>query len=152
MSKEDAMVTNISRISDEREGFSARLVTSLQNADCSATSATDLTRNFNIRFSGVPITVHAARKWLIAEAIPTQEKMRVLAEWLGVSAEWLRYGGEERNARPGELTDAIERKNLRMLADMHLLAPHEQQIVRDFVEIMVRRSRKAQADDKQEVA
>ena len=146
------MAINISDISDERKRFSSRLTTSLQDADCSASSATDLARNFNIRFSGVPITVHAARKWLIAEAIPTQEKMRVLAEWLGVSAEWLRYGGEERKSQPGGQIDVLRNKNLRMLSDLCLLDPREQQIVRDFVQMLVHGRREDEADDKQEVA
>ena len=56
-----------------------------------------LLRKFNVRFAGRPVTVHAARKWLVGEAIPTQEKLRTLADWLGVPADWLRFGGEQRS-------------------------------------------------------
>src|SRR4051794_21105690 len=79
----------------EREGFSERLQQALRNADYSMDSPTQLAREFNIRFEGRPITVHAARKWLVGEAIPTQEKLRTLAHWLGVPAEWLRFGGSD---------------------------------------------------------
>lgn len=72
---------------NEREGFSERLQQALRNADYSAESPTQLAHEFNIRFEGKPITVHAARKWLVGEAIPTQEKLRTLAHWLGVPAE-----------------------------------------------------------------
>ena len=50
-----------------------------------------------MRFSnGRPITVHAARKWLMGEAIPTQDKMRDYLSALLVPIEWLRFGGDER--------------------------------------------------------
>ena len=45
----------------------------------------------NFCFAGPPITVHAARKWLVGDAIPTQDKMRALAQWLAVPADWLRF-------------------------------------------------------------
>ena len=77
---------------EERLGFSSRLQQSLQNADYAPDSPTQLAREFNLRFSGHPISVHAARKWLVGQAIPTQEKLRALAQWFGVSAEWLRFG------------------------------------------------------------
>src|SRR5881409_3250771 len=74
----------------EREGFSDRLQQALRHAHYPPDSPTKLAREFNIRFSGRPVTVHAARKWLVGEAIPTQEKLRMIAQWLGVPAEWLR--------------------------------------------------------------
>src|SRR6476646_6102214 len=80
------------KASQERESFSQRLQDALRNYNYSPESPTQLAREFNIRFNGRPITVHAARKWLFGEAIPTQEKLRTLAQWLSVSAEWLRFG------------------------------------------------------------
>jgi len=68
---------------NERESFSERLQQALKNAHYSPDSPTRLAREFNIRFEGRPITVHAARKWLVGEAIPTQEKLRMIAQWLG---------------------------------------------------------------------
>ena len=65
--------------SNERESFSQRLQLALKNAHYSPDSPTRLAREFNIRFDGRPITVHAARKWLVGEAIPTQEKLRMIA-------------------------------------------------------------------------
>ena len=83
---------------NERESFSERLQQALKNAHYSPDSPTRLAREFNIRFEGRPITVHAARKWLVGEAIPTQEKLRMIAQWLGVPADWLRFGGAEQAA------------------------------------------------------
>ncbi|QDX82732.1 hypothetical protein B9N43_16710 [Denitratisoma sp. DHT3] len=51
-----------------------------------------LTREFNQRYGGKPISTHAARKWLLGESIPTHDKLLTLASWLKVSSEWLLYG------------------------------------------------------------
>lgn len=78
----------------ERKLFSDRLQLALKNASLSPDSPTILAREFNAQFDGKPITVHAARKWLVGEAIPTQEKIRTLANWLEIPLEWLRFGTE----------------------------------------------------------
>lgn len=83
---------------EERLSFSRRLQQSLRNVGCAPDSPTQLAREFNLRFAGRAVSVHAARKWLVGEAIPTQEKLRALAQWVGVSAEWLRYGAEQAEA------------------------------------------------------
>ena len=57
-----------------------------------ASSPTRLAREFNRRYPGQPVTLHAVRKWLQGEALPAQDKVRVLADWLDVTAEWLRFG------------------------------------------------------------
>jgi hypothetical protein len=80
-------------MSIERIEFSERLQQALRNAEYAPDSPTQVAREFNLRFPGRPVTVHATRKWLVGEAIPTQEKLRTLAQWLGVSNEWLRFGG-----------------------------------------------------------
>ena len=36
--------------------------------------------------------MQAARRWLRGEAIPAQDKMQVLAEWLKIEPEVLRFG------------------------------------------------------------
>ena len=78
----------------ERLAFSERLQQALISAGYSPSSPTQLAREFNQRFSDQSVTVHAARKWLHGESIPTQNKLRSLAGWLDVPAEWLRFGDE----------------------------------------------------------
>lgn len=51
-----------------------------------------LEREFNTRYWGRPITVQAVRRWLRGEAIPSQEKLQVLADWLKVEPHVLRFG------------------------------------------------------------
>ena len=51
-----------------------------------------LEREFNTRYWGRSVTLQAARRWLRGEAIPAQDKMQVLAEWLKIEPEVLRFG------------------------------------------------------------
>jgi transcriptional regulator with XRE-family HTH domain len=57
-------------------------------------SATELQRAFNAQNPELAISVHAARKWLMGEAMPTQARLRELAAALAVSPTWLRFGEE----------------------------------------------------------
>lgn len=127
--------------SNERESFSVRLQEALKNAHYSPDSPTRLAREFNIRFDGRPITVHAARKWLVGEAIPTQEKLRMLAQWLGVPAEWLRFGGSENPGVNGETGGGLSRfesADVKLVADLQRLDEHHRQIAREFIRMLVR--------------
>jgi transcriptional regulator with XRE-family HTH domain len=127
----------------EREGFSERLQQALRNAEYSPDSPTQLAREFNVRFEGRPITVHAARKWLVSEAIPTQEKLRTLAQWLGVPAEWLRFGGNDTSATVGnpDAPTRFESADVKLIADLQRLDAHHQTIARDFIRMLVRLNR-----------
>ena len=135
------------KASIEREDFSGRLQTALRNADYSPDSPTQLAREFNIRFTGRPITVHAARKWLVGEAIPTQDKMRALAEWLMVPADWLRFGNDAARIDTPPPAGTPSPVDLKLLADMKLLDEAHRQIVREVVRILVRTTREGKAGD-----
>jgi transcriptional regulator with XRE-family HTH domain len=127
--------------SNERESFSERLQQALKNAHYSPDSPTRLAREFNIRFDGRPITVHAARKWLVGEAIPTQEKLRMIAQWLGVPAEWLRFGGADNAAPAAESGNGLSRfesADVKLIADLQRLDEHHRQIAREFIRMLVR--------------
>jgi transcriptional regulator with XRE-family HTH domain len=132
------------KASIEREDFSERLQQALRNADYSPDSPTQLAREFNVRFSGPPITVHAARKWLVGEAIPTQEKLRILAQWLGVPAEWLRFGGDglqvQRHAdgSTSESSPRFESDDVKLIADLQHLDEHHRMIAREVIRMLVR--------------
>ncbi|HEY0845616.1 MAG TPA: hypothetical protein VGE12_09615 [Noviherbaspirillum sp.] len=127
----------------ERESFSERLQQALRNADYSPDSPTQLAREFNVRFDGRPITVHAARKWLVGEAIPTQEKLRTLAQWLGVPAEWLRFGGDQSHDGSGANGSAVrfESADVKLVADLQRLDEHHQMLAREFIRMLVRLNR-----------
>lgn len=91
--------------SHEREEFSRRLKHALRGAGMGTPGAIRLAQGFNERYSGQGITHQAAQKWLGGEAIPTQDKLRTLANWLGVSIAWLR-DGEGKETGSGAAHDA----------------------------------------------
>lgn len=128
------------KLHNEQKDFCSRLRLALQNAHYPSDSPTRFAQDFNLRFSGRPVTVHAARKWLVGEAIPTQEKLRTLSTWLGVSAVWLRYGEVAtegaRGARPPMPDFAPE--TVRMMADIELLDDHHRQIAIEFIHTLLR--------------
>ncbi len=135
------------KASIEREDFSERLQQALRTADYSPESPTQLAREFNIRFPGRPITVHAARKWLVGEAIPTQEKLRTLAQWLGVPCEWLRFGNLpagvlQLEGTPGndaaDFPERYDSADVKLIADLQRLDEHSRTIAREMIRMLVR--------------
>lgn len=124
--------------SDERYQFSERLQQALRSAEYSPDSPTQLAREFNTRFAGQPVTVHAARKWLMGESIPTQEKLRALAKWLNVTAEWLRFGTASANGSNSSLNSS----DAKIMASMRQLNEDNRQLVFEFIRLLVRMDRK----------
>lgn len=126
--------------SQERLEFSERLQQALRNSDFSPNSPTQLAREFNLRFAGHPVTVHAARKWLQGESIPTQDKLRALAEWLDVPADWLRFGNAD---NPGDKT-CVSRTSMdgKMIANLQELDEHHRTIAFEFLRMLVKTAKK----------
>ena len=75
----------------ERTQFTKRVQAALVARGMPA-SATELQRAFNAQNPKLAVSVHAARKWLMGEAIPTQARLRELAAVLAVPPTWLRFG------------------------------------------------------------
>lgn len=78
----------------QRIAFSKRLTQELKRIGQPVGSPTQIARAFNKNYSGKPVTAQTVRKWLLSEGMPTQPKLLALAAWLGVSAQWLRYGSD----------------------------------------------------------
>lgn len=100
-------------LADEKQSFSKRLREAMRRMHLDTGSPTHIAREFNLRFHGDPVTTQAVRKWLTAKSLPSQDKIRVLALWLDVPAQWLRYGEGERKedrAHPGTRQDAAPYK------------------------------------------
>jgi transcriptional regulator with XRE-family HTH domain len=66
---------------DEKLEFANRLANAMLNAGYEA-RASVLEPQFNTRYWGKPVTYQAVTRWLKGEAIPSQDKLQVLAEWL----------------------------------------------------------------------
>ncbi len=75
----------------ETNAFSERLRLALQGVGVRP-SPTLVANEFNLRYWGKSITSHTARNGLLGKSIPPQDKLRVLADWLHVSPDELRYG------------------------------------------------------------
>ena len=123
---------------DERHQFSERLQQALRSAEYSPDSPTQLAREFNARFTGQPVTVHAARKWLMGESIPTQEKLRSLAKWLNVTAEWLRFG----TASANNSNTSLNSSDAKIIASLRQLDEENRHLVFEFIRLLVRMDRK----------
>jgi transcriptional regulator with XRE-family HTH domain len=83
--------------------FSKRLIWALEVLGITP-SPTILQREYNSISNQPAITIHAARKWLMGEAIPTQGRIQILAEWLNVSPSWLRFGEQEPENKTTDMT------------------------------------------------
>lgn len=82
---------------NEKIEFSNRLRDALVKAGYAA-SPSVLEHEFNLRWYGRSISNQAAWSWLNNRSIPTQEKLQVLAEWLKVEPQVLRFGEAVRNS------------------------------------------------------
>lgn len=124
---------------DERASFSDRLKGALRAAGYEL-SPTKVVSEFNLRADGLVVTVHGARKWLIGDAIPTQARIKVLADWLGVSAAWLRFGdadnSEQHTLEPSAFT--LDSAELVFVHDMRLLSDGGRALLRDVLDSILR--------------
>ena len=80
--------------------------------------------------------MHAARKWLGGESIPTHEKVVILAVWLGVNAAWLRFGTSDEDIfGVGVVPEAsVSTPALVLINDIMSLPPKRRRIVRNIVD------------------
>lgn len=119
----------------EKAAFTQRLSRALKDARIESGSPTLFAREFNRRYHGRPISVHAARKWLTGESIPTQDKLRLLAAWLGVSTEWLRFGEKAAaNVQLAEQEQAVyNRADWELCHMLDSLSDEHKLIVREVV-------------------
>lgn len=122
----------------ESLAFSERLRKALISAGVRQ-SPTVVANEFNGRYWGRSITAHTARNWLLGHAFPTQDKLVVLAEWLQVSPDELRFGKVASGMR---LTDADTQFEQLDMADREMIHRYlnlptaERKTVRDVVAAM----------------
>jgi transcriptional regulator with XRE-family HTH domain len=125
-------------IRTEQARFSDRLNQALAAANYRPAGASLIAREFNLRFPDMAVTVHAVRKWIKGEAIPTQDKLVALSQWLGVKADWLRYDGDG-DAPSGEpKSQHFSGEDLRMLRDFQRLGSARKRIVDELIQVLLR--------------
>jgi hypothetical protein len=74
--------------------FAVRLREAMGRAGYPARPAV-LEREFNTRYWGKPMTLHGVRRWLLGETMPSNDKIKVLAEWLGEAPQDLGFGEQD---------------------------------------------------------
>jgi transcriptional regulator with XRE-family HTH domain len=120
---------------NEKQEFSARLKRALQDAGVSLRPVA-VERAFNMRYWGHPVTVQAVRRWLRGEAIPAQDKLQVLSEWLQIEPQVLRFGDTPKFAVPirrqrwEEAMNSSEREVLQAFLE---LPPEERKALRTLI-------------------
>lgn len=122
-------------VSAESQAFSDRLRQALEAMGVRA-SPTVVANEFNLRYWGRSVTPHTARNWLLGVSIPTQDKLRVLAEWLQVNPDELRFGRSTtvaRAAEPSGLLSGMDMADREMLQRYLALPTLDRKLVRDLV-------------------
>lgn len=122
---------------DEKTEFSQRLRKAIEDAGYSL-RPTVLEREFNTRYWGRSVTVQAVRRWLRGEAIPSQEKLQVLAEWLKVEPHVLRFGeqaAESIRAKRRQWDEALDYRERETIEAYLNLPLHQRKIVREVIQV-----------------
>ena len=120
---------------DEKIEFTHRLRAAMVQAGY-AVSPSVLEHEFNLRWYGQPISNQAAWGWLNSRSIPKQDKLQVLAEWLKIEPEVLRFGDAvrksvlERRQRWEEGVGYLERETFD--AFLQLPAP-QRKLIREVI-------------------
>lgn len=120
---------------DEKTEFSLRLRKAIEAAGYPV-RPTVLEREFNTRYWGKSITVQAVRRWLRGEAIPSQEKLQVLAEWLKVEPHALRFGeqaAESIRAKRRYWDEALDHQEREMIERYLSLPLPQRKVVREVI-------------------
>jgi len=114
---------------DEKADFGTRLCKALEEQGVPLRPSV-LEREFNRRYWGRPVTLQAVRRWMRGEAIPAQDKLQVLAEWLKVEPQMLRFGeGAAHAVQSAQLRWEMLNYSERETLDAFLRLPPEQRKV-----------------------
>jgi hypothetical protein len=120
--------------STESTSFASRLQSLLLEKGFNINKPTWLAKQFNARYSGEGISVQTAHNWLSGVSMPSQARLRVLAQWLEVSPEWLRYGdGDKLVLLQEEPPNYID-----IMAKFSLLRADQKKAIQALIDVMLR--------------
>ncbi len=122
----------------ESQAFAQRLRVALEGVGVRL-SPSVVAHEFNLRYWGRSVTPHTARNWLMGNSMPTQDKLRVLAEWLQVSPDELRFGktlAAVQQNPSDSLQTSLNMADREMLMRYLALSIAERKIVRDVVQAL----------------
>lgn len=120
----------------EAKTFSERFRKALLDAGVPQ-SPTVIAHEFNLRYWGKSVSLYAVRNWLLGQSMPTQDKLRALAQWLDLSPHELRFGPEPGTAlvvyEPGSHEAGMNAADRAMLARYMQLSASQRKLVCDLV-------------------
>ncbi len=120
---------------NEKLEFAERLRNAMVDAGYEARPSV-LEKGFNSRYWGRSVTFQAASRWLRGEAIPSQEKLQVLAEWLKVEPHALRFGeqaAESIRAKRQQWDKALDYQERETIEQYLSLPIAQRKVVREVI-------------------
>lgn len=121
---------------EEKAEFARRLRAALRDAGIEA-SAVVLEVKFNSRYGGTPVTAQAISGWLNGRYLPKQDKLRVLAQLVGIDPHELRFGGGEKRLRGSdEQKRNISATDQRTIDTFLALPPKLRELAREMIAVM----------------
>ena len=120
---------------NEKTLFAQRLALAM-TANGYEAKASVLEREFNLNYSGKPMTLHGVRKWLIGESIPSGDKLLTLAKWLDVPPEELAFEKDIQKAiaqRDARWQQDIGYRDKEVFEAFIALPPAHKKVIRDMI-------------------
>jgi len=120
---------------NEKTFFAERLALAMKAKGYDAKPSV-LEREFNLNYSGKPMTLHGVRKWLIGESIPSGDKLLTLAKWLDVPPEELVFEKDIQKAierRDSKWTQELGYKDKEVFEAFINLSPSNKKLVRELI-------------------
>ena len=108
--------------------FSQRLYSEFQRVGLPMHSPTQITRILNRRALSARVTTQAVRKWLYHGVFPSQDKLINLANFLGVSILWLRYGVGDRDPSTALILGESPQ-------ELYNATPHVSELLQEIVQL-----------------
>jgi transcriptional regulator with XRE-family HTH domain len=122
---------------EERIHFRDRLLAVLRQANVPVRAST-VAHEFNLRADGASVTTHAVRKWLAGDAIPTHERLLILADWLDVHAAWLLYGDAENgDFGRSRSVSSLNSTDLLLVRDFNRLDAEGKRLLRAILDVLM---------------
>ncbi|SCC71980.1 DNA-binding protein [Acinetobacter albensis] len=123
------------RDENEKNLFAQRLALAMKAKGYEAKPSV-LEREFNLNYSGKPMTLHGVRKWLIGEAIPSGDKLLTLAKWLEIPPEELAFDKNILKAieqRDSKWRQELGYKDKEVFEALINLSPSNKKLVRELI-------------------
>ncbi len=120
---------------NEKLEFAERLRNAMLTAGYEARPSV-LEKGFNSRYWGRSVTFQAVSRWLRGEAIPSQEKLQVLAEWLKIEPHALRFGeqaAESIRAKQQQWDKALDYQERETIEKYLSLPIAQRKVVREVI-------------------